>query len=373
MSVDHQKIIAACGKSYVEALTKLIFISPIVVEIGALLAPFFSDKEGKDLPDPVQQLLQKMREDISDKYGVTVTGIRFRVNISDLSGAGYKVLIHEIPALKGELQLARSFVPGTQAVEGIAKSLNIQLEETTHPLTGETAWFIDSIEREKFTSRGSKVLDQPEYLILVIQALLESNLYRLFGRHETESLIKSVVNEKNELEEQSPRQIAMEKILEDDRELNSFTAVLKELLQEKVPVSQLEVIAAEFFNLREEKKDLRYIIESIRSLDMIKPELPGNKPGNYLFPLDHAIEEVIRRGKPNINHLKLILNAIYRTITGHDRRRTVLLVKDPVIRSDVKKLIEFQFSDVPVLSEAELLPELKGKFRRKIIVTSRDR
>jgi flagellar biosynthesis component FlhA len=148
--------------------------------------------------------------------------------------------------------------------------------------------------------------------------------------------------------------------------LTAVTAILRALLEERVPVVSFKTVAAEFASRWTATNDLASIVAGIRLLPAIRPKLWGNNRDYSFYRLSEGFEKALRRQLQCVDGIGVLvmeqeeywktLSAIREKVAG--RKSFALVVRDEVLRPVLRKLLSSEFPDLPVLSYAELLPDL---------------
>ena len=360
-TLNRLKVLLHCGKQYGKLLP---VATPIAVELAVDLIPLFEEEDGsKSLSFETSQLSNDMKQDISDRIGVKIPGIRFRGNETDLTRGSYKILLSEIPTAHGEISPEKKLFTGR--LEKLT-SLAILVEKTKHPLTGNEAWWIEQKDWETVEEAGLELCDALEYLFWHLQAVLENNLSEFLGHQE----VMELLNEKLA----AGTHLKVVKNPDKPLDLSALVTVLKGLVREKVPITALEAIVKEFNHSKKNGMNLLEIVEKIRSIPEILPKLPGNNDQYSFYQIRPILEKEINRSIKR-KHSQPILNmdpeicrdalTAVRTKASYQRNMAIL-VRNPQIRPFIKQLIRLEFPEIPVLSRNELLPHLESKIAGEI-------
>jgi len=133
------------------------------------------------------------------------------------------------------------------------------------------------------------------------------------------------------------------------------------LLAEEVSIQPFEGLCTVFKSCRDSHVGLRETVERIRAVAAIREQLPGNETGRSLLRLSPGFEAEIRRSLYEDNgHLILAMEpercqrALTAVRNGVNGRSHALVVEDGVLRPFVRKLVELEFPNLPVLSRGEV-------------------
>ncbi|MFX0065223.1 MAG: FHIPEP family type III secretion protein [Candidatus Hermodarchaeota archaeon] len=358
---NRSKLMSKYGDHYVSLLPYAI---PIVIEIGSDLTAFIEINKDGNLSPKVEQLCKDIREDIWNRMGVKVPGFRFRTNTFDLQGTSYNVQIFENTVARDKLLLEKKVFTGNLET---LNSFKIIGEEANHPITGNKVWMIKQGDWETLEMAGHKLIEPINYLLLQLQGVIENHLSEFLGHQEVANLLYDTVKD-------TTLYTSFEEILENSFELSMFTTILKHLVREKVPIKALGSIVTEFSYSRLENKESFLIIEGIRSLDDVRPLLPGNNDQYSFYQIGPSLEEEIfssidrSHPQPALIMEPQICADILTKIRSYanSQKQMAFVVKNAQIRPFLKGLIEIEFSDIPILSRNELLPILEDRILKEI-------
>lgn len=339
-------------------LDMLPVVTPIAAEVAGNLIPHIERKEGR-LSDNLSKHLNNMRERVLNEFGVKVPGIRFRGNETDLPDGTYIVMLMETPLVSGNISPNQKFLLSNSEK---LTSLKISGNEAINPLTGDKGYWIEHKDWEKIKGNGIKSWDAIEYLVRHLEAVIKKNLSEFFGHQEV----------MNMLEEKMPK--VYEEIKKKTDELSLLTSILRGLLSEEIPITEFEKIVDKFHHLKRDGQNLLNIIETIRSMEEIRPNLPGNNERYSFYKLDEHFESEIERSiYPEKNHSILAMEPekcqdVLTTVRNEigSQLNIALLIENAKIRPFVRKLIGLEFPNIQVLSRDELLPELNSKILGEI-------
>ena len=149
--------------------------------------------------------------------------------------------------------------------------------------------------------------------------------------------------------------------------LAAFAGVLRALVAEQTPIAELRAVCERYFACRQESVPLLDIAEEVRLLPEITKHLAGNTAGTGLITMDDRFEQVllaaIHRDGP---HSVLVLKpdacqeALRELKEKIDGQEGVALVADAApVRPFLRKLIELEWPQIPVLTRRELITELQ--------------
>jgi type III secretory pathway component EscV len=149
-----------------------------------------------------------------------------------------------------------------------------------------------------------------------------------------------------------------------------LVTVLRNLIDEFVPLMPFRGIVETFSRLRAGGAARLEILRAVRCLHEVRPRLPGNNDSHSFYQLASALEEKFAHSIQILDSLpylamdpeitQRILKTIRDIVASHIQA-VALVVENPAIRRFVRKLVELEFSYLFVLSAEELLPGLEAK------------
>ena len=333
-------------------LDRVPLVTPVAVEVASNLVPYVATETFQLQPELNGQITDA-REQIKNTMGVTIPAVRFRGSYGDLPGL-YVILLNEVPVAMGVLSEEKRLFCGTSPD---LTPLGVQGEETSDPLTGDAALWIDRKDWEKVEGSGHRLWGVIEYLGFHLEAVLRRNLVEFVGHQETVNMLDADSGLNQDAGE-TPA----------DR--SAFVAVLRGLLKEGVPITARKAIVDRFKLSRAARTDLVTLVEEVRSLPEIRPVLAGNDD-RYVFHLigptfEQEIEAAINRNGsqpvlamdlPTLGKFQTALSGLRTRVASE--RHVAVIVANVGLRPFVRQLIELELPNVPVLSRRELKTELE--------------
>jgi type III secretory pathway component EscV len=294
-----------------------------------------------------------MKARVNNTFGVKLPGVRFRGNEHDLSPGMYMFLLGEVPLVSGTCKSTGRFYPGSEATLAAA---GIAGEKHINPVTRETGSWLSEEDAKKVEAAGNELWGTIDYVIRHLESVLQRNLADFVGHQEVFELASA-----NNAE-------AANELRSDRNMLTSLTLVCRALLAEGAPITPFSEVYEEFARLYAAGVNSQSIVESIRSLESVRPHLPGNSPEFSFFTLSPQFESSLKSSvcssKTNSvlamepERCQEALAAVRNSLT---ERHNLIVVRDPELRPLVRLLIEIEFPDIPVLSQRELKSDIQFK------------
>ena len=335
-------------------------VAPIVLELGEGLIP---EDTGPDW-SLFATYLPQMRTRLADQMGVEVPGVRVRVG--DLPPEGYLIMLDEIPYVGGSVDLLGRYCPippDALQQRGISAS---SLMEATNPLTGlRGSW----VRKEDWDNVGGLELwDEPlAYVLYHLEAVLRRNLgnHNFVGVQNVEAMLQ-------EWEQDEHGSILVKAALPDQASRLHFARLLRGLIREEVPITAWEDILEV---VRARGLDGSNIVETLRHVRLrLKEMLPGNDPATQRIGLPAELEDTVASWLRHENGKARFvappqgpseLRAAIRGLARSGDRSLALVTRSSELRPFLRRLIEFEFPYLIVLSEDELLPHDRLAMKRE--------
>ena len=339
-----QRLEPVFGKNVSE---RMPVVTPIAVEVARDMIPLI-EGDGNALSADLKEHIEAMRSGILARFGVRIPGIRFRGNEADLPLRTYIIMINEIPLVSGSLSVERKFCLGSE--EAFSR-LDIKGDAGSDPASGREGIWIERKDWKKVESDKFEVWGVTQYLTRHLEAVVRRNISEFLGHQEIVNLLGSGSGS------------LLEEIRASSSMTTALTTVCKALLAEEVPIQPFQELCACFKDLYVNSVGLRDIVEHIRALSSFRERLPGNDGQHRVLKLSARFEEEIRRslytrdGRSVLamepERCQHMLTAVRNEVSG---QCLALVTNDSVLRPFVRKLVELEFPNLPVLSQSELRP-----------------
>lgn len=332
--------------------------TPLVFEVSDALVPFVDSRQ--DGGRFLYELIPAMRDRIKAETGVRVTGVRARGNPA-LPPGGYEIQLDEVPASRGQAVLGHRYFDGAPALvkERVPDAAGF---EAAHPVTGAPGYWLPESASDRLAAAGITTWSTPEYLIAQIEAVLRRNLALFLGVQEVDALLA----EWGKAEGGGER---VASALPGASERLRFTWLLKRLVAERVPITNSEALLAAAGDLGPAPVSLAGMVRAARQ--RLRAELPGNAPDTTRITLTPEQERALlgyEDGQPFLAATpaeKLEFLSWLRATMQPLGQNAALVTESADLRPLLRRLIEPEFPEVPVLDAQELLaaPSLSAEER----------
>jgi type III secretion protein V len=323
---------------------------PLMVDVNADLEKVFSSELLNDE-------LIKVRRALYFDLGIAFPGLQLRFN-DQLPPESYSILVGEIPVSQGRLRADYLLV--RESVENLSAMLIPHETDKKFLPNLPTIWSPASL-KPQLTKAGIPFLEPTQMLSYHIAFVLRKHAAEFIGIQETRSILSEMEGKFAELGKEITRVMPIHKIAE----------ILQRLVSEEISIRNVRTVMEALVEWGQKEKDpvllAEYVRMALRRYISHKYSAGQNMLPAYL--LAPAIEDELRaaiRQTSAGSYLALdpaaskrIVNAIKLAVgdpSAASQRPVLLTSMD--IRRYMRKLLEQELGELPVLSYQELTPEI---------------
>lgn len=325
-----------------------LLVDPLELELGYGLIKLADPSSGGDLLDRVT----RVRHKIAQELGIILPKVRIRDNIR-LDQRSYQIKVRDVPIAWGEAYpdawLAIDTGSTTGAVPGLA---------TTEPAFGRAARWIDPSQKERAELLGYSVVEPTSVLVTHLTEVVKSHAEELLSRQHMHELLQN-------LKERAPK--VVEELIPEQLKPAQVHAILGNLLRERVPIRDLEIILETLGEYTDRTKDLTILTEYARHSvsRTICQQYRDSKRTLHVITLDPALEDVLSAGfefGERGFHVKLSPQ-VSEAVTNELSKQLQKLVKlghppvvlcSPQVRSGLRQITSVALPKLAVLSLNEV-------------------
>lgn len=336
--------------------------APLGLAIAAAARPALA-------PELLNAELNQARQDLFLDLGVPFPGVDLRFE-SALDKDGYAIYLQGVPVARGRLGINQ--VLALCAAETLQR-LNIPYREEAGFLPGLlAALWVDAQQAAALRDNGIGSLAAPQILGRHLTDVLRRHAGQLLGIQETHHLLGQLEPYYPELIKEALRTVPLNKVAD----------VLCRLVAEDIPIRDVRSILEALIKWGPWEKEPVLLTEYVRlSLTrLISYRFSGGHNVLPAYELDSATEEMLCnriRQRPDGRFLALedtdvrtLLDTLGRLgAPGGQARHPALLTRRD-IRGPLRRLIERDFPDIPVLSYEELAPGITPQLLGQIQLAS---
>ena len=323
---------------------------PLMMDVAQNLAASFS-------ADALNEELLKIRRALYFDLGVPFPGINLRFN-ERLPASTYAILLHEVPVAHGRLRPGSLFV---RESEDTLQALGVEYETDKEFLPKLPTLWVPERLRSLLSQAGTSNMDGTQVLTYHLALVLKKYASDFLGIQETRFLLSAMEDRFPDLVKEVQRVMAIQKIAE----------ILQRLVSEEVSIRNLRTVLEALIDWGQKEKDSVLLTEYVRAA--LKRHLSHKHSSGqnmlpaYLFApkVEETIRAAIRQTSagsylaldPGIS--RRLLENIGKAVgdIGASAQRPVLLTSMD-IRRYVRKMIEQDLYDLPVISYQELTPDI---------------
>jgi flagellar biosynthesis protein FlhA len=324
-------------------------VDAIGLEVGYRLIPLVDKTQGGELLARIKGIRKKLSQEV----GFLVPSVHIRDNL-DLAPTGYRISLMGVKAGEGEIYPDRHLAINPGQVFGKLDGM-----PTRDPAFGLDAVWIDEGNKEQAQTLGYTVVDASTVVATHLNQLLSKQTADLLGHDEVQQMLDM-------LAKQSPKLV--EELVPGMISINTLLVVLKNLLQEGVPIRDIRSIAEAIASMGSQDPALltaaarmalkRIIVQSVFGDSEMLPviALDPNMEQLLLKSLQQARQSgngddiVLEPGIAERLQTALVEAAQKQEMAG---KPAVLLVSAP-LRGMMAKFVRYSSADISVLSYAEI-------------------
>lgn len=339
----------------IEKIEEFLHPDPFEIELGYGLIPLVDNEQGGNLLGRITTI----RKSIAIEMGVLIPAIRIRDNIQ-LNANDYMFKVYGIEIAKGQVMMDRYMVVNPD------DSLGLEGIRMTEPTFGLPAVWVSEREKEKAEVMGNTVVEAPAVIATHLMEVLKNNCFKLLDRQETQRMLDHL---------KETHKALVEGLVPDVVSLGAVRTILRNLLQEKIPIRNMVTILETIADYAPLTKDAEILTEYVRSaLSETITDLLKTDSGKVIISLfeprleDHILS-VTKNGTSvaqNLGFSPNQVNQLFERIAERVEEMASMGVRptfliSPQIRRTVRRFIESVFPNVYVISYSELMTDTELK------------
>ena len=323
----------------------LLTVDPICIEVGYSLLPLVDQNSGGRFMDRIVML----RKQFADELGIVIPPVRMR-DSSQINPNQYEVKLKGETVAIGEVLVDHylALAPGALApgdeIDGI---------DTVEPAFGMPAKWISDDKRVKAEMAGYTLIDATSVIVTHLSELIRAHAYELLTRQEVKKMLENLKKTNPTIVEETVPSVISQ---------NELQKVLRNLLRESVPISDMETILETLADYAPTVKDSDILTEYVRHALKRTITHRFSEAGQLkVLSLDSEIEnKIINSVKKMEGGAYLALDpAIIQKIVAsttkkvEEMRQMVqvpIILTSPIVRVYYKKMLDQFCPNVVVLS-----------------------
>lgn len=227
-----------------EALAAAMSVEPLSLELGIELIDLVQPERGGDLLDRVKLL----RRNIANELGIVMPRVHTRDNL-DLPNSDYAIKVHGVEVARGQAPRGKLLAIGAN-LDGLTGI------DTRDPAFGGRAKWIPVGLSHQASVAGVTVVDRSAVVTTHLAEIVREYAGSLLSRQDTKLLLDSL---------RGTNPVVLEEMTAANLTLGDIQGVLRELLEEGVPVRDLvRIVEALTEQARTQQKDIDSLVEAAR-------------------------------------------------------------------------------------------------------------
>ena len=321
--------------------------SAVSIQLGYGLIEMVDEQTG----GPLINRITGIRKQISRNLGFILPAVRVRDDMS-LSANQYRIRVgHTIVGEDAVYPDRKLAIPGEQS------NIKLQGIEVKEPTFGIDAVWIEGQKQPEAESNGYVVVEPETVLTTHVSQLMNKYAGELLGQDDVQMLLDN-------LSQTSPSlvQSVVPKLVP----LHSLTGILRELLAERMPISDLRRILETLANLAGKNLSISDSAEALRPglsgllIQQIAPLSQALPVITLSSELEHMLISMARQsGDAGLMLDNALTEKIITSVNGASERasaegKQAVLVVSPAIRKQLSAIIRHHIDDMIVLGFTEL-------------------
>ncbi|MAC61413.1 MAG: flagellar biosynthesis protein FlhA [SAR116 cluster bacterium] len=321
--------------------------SPISVQLGYGLIGMVDEESG----GPLVNRITGIRRQVSKDLGFIIPAVRVKDDLT-LPANQYRIRVGQTIVGEDTLYPDRKL-----AIPGDASKVKISGIEVIDPSFGMEAIWIESHKQAEAETNGYMVVEPESVLATHFSRILFRNAGKLIGQDDVQSLLDN-------LSESAPQlvQSVIPKIVP----LHSLTGVMRLLLDERVPISDLRQVLETLSGMNLTSMSIHDMAEALRpdlAGLLIQRLAPLNEPLpviTFSSGLEHMLINMARQSGEeglvldNTLAQKLITSLVQANEKIGAEGKQAALVVSPAIRRQISSIVRQHIEDIVVMGFTEL-------------------
>ena len=321
--------------------------SPISVQLGYGLIGMVDEESG----GPLVNRITGIRRQVSKDLGFIIPAVRVKDDLT-LPANQYRIRVGQTIVGEDTLYPDRKL-----AIPGDSSKVKISGIEVIDPSFGMEAIWIESHKQAEAETNGYMVVEPESVLATHFSRILFRNAGKLIGQDDVQSLLDN-------LSESAPQlvQSVIPKIVP----LHSLTGVMRLLLDERVPISDLRQVLETLSGMNLTSMSIQDMAEALRpdlAGLLIQRLAPLNEPLpviTFSSGLEHMLINMARQSGEeglvldNTLAQKLITSLVQANEKIGAEGKQAALVVSPAIRRQISSIVRQHIEDIVVMGFTEL-------------------
>ncbi|EJF02211.1 flagellar biosynthesis protein FlhA [Liquorilactobacillus mali] len=327
-------------------------VEPIAIEIGYGLISLVDSTVDNSLMSRIVAI----RKQIARELGILVHPVRIRDNLY-LESNDYSIRIRGNEVGTGQIYADKLMIISPDDEPFPFKGI-----PTKEPAFNIDAMWIDQKDKETAEIQGFTIIEPLTVIATHLKEIISGNAPELLGRQEVQKLLEGIKDQNN---------VVIDELIPDILRLGEVEKVLQNLLEEKIPINDLTTILETLADYGSVTKDTEVLTEYVRQAlrRTIAAKYADEQKNIKVVTIHPKVEELITQSiqktatgsypvlKPDsVNQILEAINKVQQELTLKNIEFVVLT--SPKIRLAFRKLVSFNFPNMPILSLNEVPNEI---------------
>jgi flagellar biosynthesis protein FlhA len=331
-----------------KALDDILKVEVLELTLGYQLIRLADNQQGGDLLDRVRS----MRRKIATDFGFLMPQVRIRDNLQ-LPPKKYQILLKGIEVGHGDIE-ADLFL----AMDSGMVTDRIPGDPTKEPAFGLDAIWINKDQKEEAIMNGYTVVDPSTVISTHMSEIVKKYAEEFMTRQEVQGLVEKIKKD---------YPIVVDETLK-VATIGLIQRVMKALLHEKVPLTDMITILEAIADTAEYTKNIDVLVEQVRArLARTISNLYKDEEGMIkLVTFETSVEQKMlnkvqdqdgyRQLNLNVNEINTLVQTVSEEVSNLMQVGIipVIIIVDPLIRRPLSEIFERFNLDIIVLSHAEI-------------------
>ena len=329
-----------------EVVHGLAEVDPLCVEIGYGLVELVEPSRGGEL----LQRIVALRKQVASQMGLVIPPVRVR-DEPTLGSREYRILLRGVEVARAEVMPT-----GLLAVRTAPDAPDLPGVQTKDPAFGTPALWISEHERAVAEASGYTVVEPSVVVVTHLGEVVRRHGWRLLSRQDVQEMLDRLRERQKALVEELVPQVLS---------VGEVQRVLQLLLREGVPIRDLVTILETLADHGRSVKEPERLVELVRRAlgRGLYQHLLDEARRLHVLVLDPAAEAVLLEGtqgrKVDVEVLHRLQQAIRVAWEGAVQASPhPVLLCSGTVRSAVRRLVEHEVPQIPVIAFEELEPDL---------------
>jgi flagellar biosynthesis protein FlhA len=322
-------------------------VDTVGLEVGYRLIPLVDKNQGGQLMSRIKGVRKKLTQEV----GFLIPSVHIRDNL-ELAPSAYRITLMGVTLGAAEVYPDRELAINPGRVFGKLPGI-----QTKDPAFGMDAAWIEPNQREQAQTMGYTVVDTSTVIATHLNHILQTHAHELLGREEVQQMLDN-------LAKVSPKLV--DGLVPESLPLGTVQKVLRNLLEEKVPIRDMRTIVENLASASATSQDPGVLTASVRVAlgRLITQNISSLGSELAVITLDQTLEQLLHEtlrtqgaggmalepGLADRLHQSLLEAAQRQEVAG----QPVVLLVSPALRMVMARFIRHTISAMSVLSYDEI-------------------